>query len=161
MSSIITNTIIITIFTTVMITVIGTIIIKPTGTLMENLIVEWKRNWNGCEGIYLHFKSAEFLPPSSLWSHGASFVCLRSFSFAVGFIIVHLSACEQRVFTSMRQGDGWSRYGKRMSEIVPVKALQDKWSLTLNSSCMSQIPSLKCLSSILHISERQDCPLFL
>lgn len=44
MSSIITNTIIITIFTTVMIAVIGIIIIKPTGTLMENLIVEWKSN---------------------------------------------------------------------------------------------------------------------
>lgn len=157
MSSIITNTIIITISTTVMIAVIGVIIIKPTGTLMENLIVEWKSNWNGCEGIYLHFKSAEFLPPPSLRSHGASFVCLGYFGFAVGFIIVHLSACEQRVFTSMRQGDGWSQYGKWMSEIVPVKAFQDKWSLTLNSSWMSQIPSRKSLASIVHISERQDC----
>lgn len=157
MSSVITNTIIITIFTTVMIAVIGGIIIKPTGTLMENLIVEWKSNWNGCEGIYLHFESAELLPPPSVWSHGAAFVCLGCFRFAVGFIIVHRSACEQRVLTSMRQGDGWSRYGKRMSEIVPVKAFQDKWSLTLNSSWMSQIPSGKSLSSILHNSERQDC----
>lgn len=85
------------------------------------------------------------IPPASLWSHGASFVCLGYFRFSVGFIIVHLSACEQRVFTSMRQGDGWSRYGKRMSEIVPVKTFQDKWSLTLNSSWMSKISKISLI----------------
>lgn len=75
MSSIITNTIIITIFTTVMIAVIGVIIIKPTGTVMENLIVEWKSNWNGCEGIYLHFESVEFLTPT-LSLKPQSFFCM-------------------------------------------------------------------------------------
>lgn len=84
-------------------------------------------------------------PPASLWSHGASFVCLGYFRLAVGFIIVHLSACEQRVFTSMRQGDGWSRYGKRMSEIVPVKTFQDKWSLTLSSSWMTKISKISLI----------------
>lgn len=53
--SVITNTIII--ITTVVINKVGIIIIKLTGMLIKKLIVEWKSNWNECDGIYLQFKA--------------------------------------------------------------------------------------------------------
>lgn len=158
MSSIITNTIIITIFTTVMIAVIGVIIIKPTGTLMENLIVEWKSNWNGCEGIYLHFKSADPPPhPTRLSLMPQSFFCMLGI-LQVGCGVYNCaSECMWAESVHVNAAGRW---------------MESVWEADVgNCSCQNvsgQMESnleqrlgclkfLKSLSSILHISERQHC----
>lgn len=136
-SRVITNTIIITIITTVMIAIICIIIIKLTGKLIKMLIVEWESNWNGCEGIYLHFKAGGFFFSTSRLTNVTEarepvlhFVSLWDCMLpCLVLLSMRVLTCEragQRICVSVQQGQRCSQYWERMLENVMSERFQER-----------------------------------